>query len=78
MSKRLTGRIAIAAILLAPPPGYRLGAGNWPNPRTWTATSAPVAIAMPAAAPKERKVLYWKHPRQRHGIHAPRAEDNSG
>jgi Cu(I)/Ag(I) efflux system membrane fusion protein len=62
MSKRLTGRIAIAAILLASVAGYRLGAGNWPDPRTWTATSAPVAIAMPAAAPKERKVLYWKHP----------------
>lgn len=62
MSKRLTGGIAIAAILSASVAGYRLGAGNWPDPRTWTATSAQEASAMPAAAQKERKVLYWKHP----------------
>ncbi len=62
MSKLLTGGIAIAALLIASVAGYRLGAGKWPDPRTWTATSAPDANAMPAAAPKERKVLYWRHP----------------
>ena len=62
MRKLLTGGIAIAAVLSASVAGYRLGSGKWPDPRTWTATSAPEAIAMPAAAPKERKVLYWKHP----------------
>ncbi len=62
MSKFLTGGIAIVAVLSASVAGYRLGAGKWPDPRTWSATSAPEAIAMPAAAPKERKVLYWKHP----------------
>ncbi len=62
MSKFLTGGIAIVAVLSASVAGYRLGAGKWPDPRTWSATSAPEAIAMPAAAPKERKVLYWRHP----------------
>jgi len=62
MRKLLTWGIAIAAILTASVAGYRLGAGKWPDPRTWTATSAPEAVSMPAAAPKDRKVLYWKHP----------------
>ena len=62
MRKLLIGGIATAAVLTASLAGYRLGAGKWPDPRTWSATSAPEAIAMPAAAPKERKVLYWKHP----------------
>ena len=62
MRKLLKGGIAIAAILTATVAGYRLGAGIWPDPRRWTSTSAPEAAAMPVAAPKERKVLYWKHP----------------
>ena len=52
MSKLLTGGIAIAAVLAASVAGYRLGAGTWPGLRTSTT----------AAAPQERKVLYWKHP----------------
>lgn len=62
MRKLLAWGIAIAAVLIASVAGYRLGAGTWPGPRIWTATSAPEAVAMPAAAPKERKVLYWRHP----------------
>jgi len=62
MRKLLTGGIAVMAVLTAIVAGYRLGAGNWPDPRTWTATSALEAVVMPAVAPKERKVLYWKHP----------------
>ena len=49
-------------MLAATVSGYRLGAGTWPDPRQWTSPSKPVATAMPTAAPKERKVLYWKHP----------------
>ncbi|MBA4174808.1 MAG: efflux transporter periplasmic adaptor subunit, partial [Hyphomicrobium sp.] len=62
MSKLLTGGIAIAAVLIASVAGYRLGAGTWPTLRTSTTAVAPEAIAMPAAKPNERKVLYWKHP----------------
>ncbi|MCB1519156.1 MAG: efflux RND transporter periplasmic adaptor subunit [Hyphomicrobiaceae bacterium] len=62
MRKLLTAGIAIAAILAATVAGYRLGAGKWPDPHTWTAASVPEAVAMPAAAPKKRTVLYWKHP----------------
>ena len=62
MNRLLTGGIAIAAILTASVVGYRLGAGAWPDPRTWTATSAPEAVAMPTAMRAERKVLYWRHP----------------
>ena len=62
MSKLLTGGIAIVAVLTASVAGYRLGAGTWPTLRTSTTAVAPEAIAMPASAPKERKVLYWKHP----------------
>lgn len=62
MTRLLTGGIAIAAILAASVAGYRLGAGKWPDPRTWAATSAPEIVAMPVAAPQARKVLYWKHP----------------
>ena len=62
MSKLLTRGIAIAAVLTAGVAGYRLGAGKWPDPRTWTAASAPNATVMPAAEPKKRTVLYWRHP----------------
>ena len=62
MRKLHIGVIAITAILTASVAGYRLGAGTWPDPRPRTATSTPVAAAMPVAAPRERKVLYWKHP----------------
>ncbi len=62
MSKLLTGGIAVVAVLSASVAGYRLGAGTWPDPRHWTTNSALDAVAMPAAAPKERKVLYWRHP----------------
>ena len=62
MRKLLTAGIAIAAILAATVAGYRLGAGKWPDPHTWTAASVPEAVAMPAAAPKKRTVLYWKPP----------------
>ncbi len=62
MSKLLTGGIAIAAVLTASVAGYRLGAGKWPDPRTWTAASAPNATVMPADEPKTRTVLYWRHP----------------
>lgn len=61
MRKLFTGGIAIASILFASVAGYRLGAGVWPDPRTWTGTSAPETV-MRDAALKERKVLYWKHP----------------
>ncbi len=62
MRKLLTGGIAIVAVLSASVAGYRLGAGAWPTLRTSTTAVAPEAIAMPAAKPNERKVLYWKHP----------------
>ena len=62
MSKLLTGGIAIAAVLIASVAGYRLGAGTWPGLPSSTTAVAPEAIAMPTAAPKERKVLYWKNP----------------
>ena len=62
MRKLLTGGIAIAALLSASVAGYRFGAGAWPNTWEWTTTSAPEAVAMPAAARAEREVLYWKHP----------------
>jgi Cu(I)/Ag(I) efflux system membrane fusion protein len=62
MSKLLTGGIAIVAILSASVAGYRIGAGTWPTLRTTTMAAAPEAIALPAAKPKERTVLYWKHP----------------
>ena len=62
MRKLLTGGIAITAMLAATVAGYRLGAGTWPDPRQWTSPSNPEAAALPAAASKERKVLYWKHP----------------
>lgn len=64
MSKLIKGGIAIVAILAAMVAGYRFGAGTWPepykrsDPRNRYETSAPKA----AAAPQERKVLYWKHP----------------
>ena len=54
--------IAIAAVVAATVAGYRLGAGSWPDPRGWMSASPPEAATMPAAAPKVRKVLYWKHP----------------
>lgn len=62
MRKLLAGGIAIAAVLTAGVAGYRFGAGNWPDPRTWTSTSASETVVMQAAAPTERKVLYWRHP----------------
>lgn len=62
MSKFFTGGIAIAAILTTSVASYRLGAGTWPSFRTSTIVATPEAVAMPAVAPKERKVLYWKHP----------------
>ena len=62
MRKLLIGGIAIAVTLAAVASGYRLGAGTWPDPRTWTAAPAPEAAAMPIAPPKERRVLYWRHP----------------
>lgn len=62
MSRLLAGGIAIAAILSAAVAGHRLGAGKWPNWQTWTTTSPPEAVVMPAIAPRDRKVLYWKHP----------------
>ncbi len=62
MRKLLKGGIAISAILLATIAGFRLGAGTWPDPRQRTLPSSPEAAATPAAAPNERKVLYWKHP----------------
>ncbi len=62
MRKLLTGGIAIVAVLSASVAGYRLGAGAWPTLRTSTMDAAPDAAAVPAAVPKERKVLYWKHP----------------
>jgi len=62
MNKLLTGGIAIAAILAATIAGFRLGAGTWPGRAGLVTQSAPEAAAMPAAAPTERRVLYWKHP----------------
>ena len=57
MRKLLIGGIAIVVVLSASVAGYRLGAGRWPSLRTTTMIAAPEV-----AAPKERKVLYWKHP----------------
>ena len=62
MTKLNTGGIAIAALLTASVAGYRLGAGTWPDPGTWVAPSAPQTTRAPATAPKQRDVLYWKHP----------------
>jgi Cu(I)/Ag(I) efflux system membrane fusion protein len=62
MRKFLIAGIAIAATLAAAVAGYRLGAGMWPDTNAWTTGPAPEAAAMPIAPPKERKVLYWRHP----------------
>lgn len=62
MRKFLIAGIAIAATLAAAVAGYRLGAGMWPDTSAWTTGPAPEAAAMPIASPKERKVVYWRHP----------------
>jgi Cu(I)/Ag(I) efflux system membrane fusion protein len=57
----LIGGIVVAAILPSTLVGYRVGAGVWPAPGSWTtkSTDAPANAAAPL---RERKVLYWRHP----------------
>ncbi len=62
MPNLVRGGIVVAAILAASLAGYRLGAGTWPLLHHRIASSVPDAGKMLAAEPKERKVLYWKHP----------------
>ncbi len=61
MRKLLKGGIATAAILAATVAGFRIGAGTWPDAREWMAAPSS-GVVEPAKPPKERNVLYWKHP----------------
>lgn len=54
--------IAAAAILAAALAGYRLGAGQWPDPRGSDPISKPDVAATSSTPQRDRKVLYWKHP----------------
>ncbi len=62
MDKLLFGGIAITAMLASTAAGYRFWAGNWPAPGGWLSPPSQEAATKPAAAQKEHRVLYWKHP----------------
>ena len=54
--------IAVAAILTALLAGYRLGAGKWPDPRGSDTSPKPDVATKSPVPPRDRKVLYWRHP----------------